>query len=339
MTDSAKTTDVADLSGTDTSTVIPGDDFASGGPEPPKEYEEGVDLGDFDLNEPEPEEPAEPAPDAEPEAEPEPDTPPAVQEQSPEANAAFAEMRRRAEQAQRDLAARDDWVRQRFGATHGITTWEQYQAAVENTHRQQEAARQQEMQTRPQAVFQHTYNQLIEQGYEQSLAQKVANAEAATVAQTLKIQQMEAEMAAAKHREAEAARMAQERQHQETVKQISAAITSDHAKLREEYGDLVPENLAEFAEATVDKVRRGYSLYDAWYLDNRAQVMEKQKKAAEQKALNRINSKSHLRTEGDGAGDETQVSTVPLSQDTLQAYLDSGMSERQARAFHKKLYG
>ena len=62
------------------------------------------------------------------------------------------------------------------------------------------------------------------------------------------------------------------------------------------------------------------------------------KKAAAQKTLNNLNSKSHLKTEGDGAGD-SNASTIPLPAETLAMYMDSGMTEKQARAFHKKLYG
>jgi hypothetical protein len=337
----------ADLSSGDatstTSSIIPGDNYASGGPEPQENRsEDAVDLGEFDFEkaekpaseEPETPEPAEEKPPEVPE--------PVKREQSPEANAAFAEMRRKAEEAERALKERDSWVAQNFGQSHGIHTWEQYQSAVAQTHQRQQIARQQEMQQRPAIVFQSTYDMLVNQGYEEPVAREIANAKAATADQSLRLEAVQSEIAAIRRQEQanqEAFRQQQMLQQQEAIHQQKAReILTDYDKLRKDYGDLVPTNLAKLGDETVEKLKKGYSLYDAWFITNKTKVLEKAQKAEAQKTLNKINSKSHLKTEGDGAGD-SNASATPLPADTLQMYKDSGMTERQARAFHKKLYG
>ncbi|MDD3897575.1 MAG: hypothetical protein PHE82_01260 [Syntrophomonadaceae bacterium] len=324
-----------------TSSIIPGDDYASGGPEPlENQPAELVDFEGFNFNEP----PVDGDPKAEPEPTPEPNPvpEPVKKEQSPEANSAFAEIRREAEQAKKQLAERDAWVAQNFGATHGISTWEQYQTAIEHTHRQQQVARQQELQQRPQQVYQQTYQQLVEQGYDQQVADRLASNEANNVAHALEVQAMKDKLTMLERQEQDKAQreqqIRQQQQEQEAIQQLTQAILADHSKLREEYGDLVPADLSKLDQPTVDRLQRGYTLYDAWFLSNRTKITEQTQKAAAQKTLNNLNSKSHLKTEGDGAGD-SNASAIPLPPDTLQMYMDSGMTEKQARAFHKKLYG
>ena len=325
-----------------TSSIIPGDDYASGGPEPPENQPaELIDFEGYNFTE----EPEEEIPEGEtvPPGGEEPDEvpEPVKKEQSPEANAAFAELRRKAEDAERALKARDSGVEQNFGQ-QGLKTWEQYQAAVEEGKRQQEVARQQEMQQRPQAVYQQSYQQLIEQGYDQEVAHRMATIEANNVAHSLEVQAMKDKLAMLERQEQEKAQREQEirqQQEQEAAKEkMTQELLSDHKKLREEYGDLVPADLSKLDQPTVDRLQRGYTLYDAWFLSNRTKITEQTQKAAAQKTLNNLNSKSHLKTEGDGAGD-SNASAIPLPADTLQMYMDSGMTEKQARAFHKKLYG
>ena len=340
--------DTGDSVSNTTSSVIPGDDYASGGPEPPENQPaELIDFENFDFNNPEGEEEP-PASDepinelvSEPEDEPIDEVPePVKKEQSPEANAAFAEMRRKAEEAEKALKERDAWVEQTFG-NQGITSWQQYQAAIEEGRRQQELARQQELQQRPQQVYQQTYQEFIEQGYDQQIAHRLAQTEANTVAQALEVQTMKEQMTALERQRQEAAQREQEKQQQQqqeaAKEKMVNELLSDHKKLQEEYADLVPADLNQLDTATVERLQRGYSLYDAWFLSNRAKIVEQKQKAASQKTLNNLNSKSHLKTESDGAGD-SNASAIPLPPDTLQMYMDSGMTEKQARAFHKKLY-
>lgn len=50
--------------------------------------------------------------------------------QTEEANRAFAEIRRQAQQYQRELQQRDEWVRNTFGR-YGVNTWQDYQLKME----------------------------------------------------------------------------------------------------------------------------------------------------------------------------------------------------------------
>jgi hypothetical protein len=334
-----------------TSSIISGDDYASGGPEPPEVLGEQVDFEGFDFEtgeETEKEiEPQDDGGDKTAEPAEQGETPPEVpdpikKEQSPEANAAFAELRRKAEQAENALKERDAWVSQKFGATHGIHTWDQYQAAIERTHQQEMLSRQEEIKQKPVQVFQQTYQQLVQEGYDERVAREIATTKADNVFQALQVQAVQEELAAIKRQEQERQQRDEQQRlqrEQEAVKQqLAQSILTDHTKLREEYGDMVPVDLSRLDQGTLDRLQKGYSLYDAWYMSNRTKILEQTQKAATQKTLNNLNSKSHLKTEGDGAGDSSSSST-PLSRETLQMYIDSGMTEKQARVFHKKLYG
>lgn len=330
---------------TGTSSIIPGDDYASGGPEAPdNEPAERVDFEGFFGDELEEEDLAEsdvvPAGEESPE-EPDEVPEPVKKEQSPEANAAFAEMRRKAEESDRALKARDSWVEQNFGH-QGIKNWDQYQAAVEEGKRQQEAIRRQELQQRPQQVYQQAYQQLIERGYDQDEAHDRAAARADNVALALEVQAAKGKLAMLERQEQEKSQreqeIAQQQAQEEAKEKMTQELLSDHKKLQEEYGDLVPTDLGKLDRPTIERLQRGYTLYDAWFLSNRAKITEQTQKAASQKTLNNLNSKAHLKTEGDGAGD-SNASTIPLPAETLAMYVDTGMTEKQARAFHKKLYG
>lgn len=334
--------------------AIINDPYASGGPEPPENFSpESVDLEGFDFDS-EDEEPAaaESSGSTESEESTESMPEPVKKEQSPEANAAFAEMRRQAEQArkqaeraQQQLAERDAWISQTFGATHNLHTWEQYQKAVEETNRQQAMQLQQAIQSRPVQVAQQTYQQLIQAGYDEGVAREIANTKAAAETVKLQNQALLSRLTAIENQgrqQQEAFRQAAILQQQEVVKkQILDSLTADHKQLQQEYGDLIPADPEQFFggldDTIKEKLQKGYSLYDAWCTTNRAKIAEQSKKAAAQKTLNNLSSKKHLKTEGDGAGD-SDVSSVPLSPETLAMYIDSGMTEKQARAFHKKIY-
>lgn len=58
------------------------------------------------------------------------DPEPAKQEQDPQINAKFAEMRRKIEDAERREKERDAWVERNYGS-QGLKTWDEYQARIE----------------------------------------------------------------------------------------------------------------------------------------------------------------------------------------------------------------
>ncbi|MGE5403784.1 MAG: hypothetical protein ACM3PP_02485 [Candidatus Saccharibacteria bacterium] len=345
-----------------TSSIIPGDNFASGGPEPAEnEPAERIDFEGFDFDaEPDTDgggeegEPGtgDPGQDNDPETDPVPE--PVKKEQSPEANAAFAEQRRQIEQFKKEQAERDQWVEQNFGQSHNLHTWQEYQQAVEKTNQMQAEQRRQEMQTRPQQVAQEVYQRMIQDGYDEEMARREANREGALVAQSLQIEALQAEIIGVKSQTEQEKQAALQREQQQTeqamVEKGTQMILGDYDRLKADYGDLLPDIQGEtpvqklqslidqLDPETVARLNKGYTFEDAWYIANKSTLMDRKEKAAAQKTLNNLDSKKHLKTEGDGAGD-SNTSSIPLSPDTLAMYMDSGMTEKQARAFHHKLYG
>lgn len=242
-------------------------------------------------------------------------------EQSPEANAAFAEMRRKAEEAERVLRERDAWVEQNFGQSHGLKSWEQYQAAVEQTHRQQQVARQQELQQRPQMVYQQTYQQLVEQGYDQEVAHRLAANEANNVAHALEVQAMKDKLAMLERQE-------QQKTEQQQQEAAINQILTDHKYLREKYADLVPD-IENLDAQTIALMYQGIPLKAAWLAANEDAVIDFAKGKGAQKATREINSKAHLDSEkGGGSGIGKQVH---VSAEKLQVWRALGYSDKEAR--------
>lgn len=229
--------------------------------------------------------------------------------QTPEQNAAFAKLRREAEEAKRALKERDEWVNSNFGE-QGITSWEEYTKAVnEATQKRQEA------------YYKQKENELQGQGYDVNAIREIMRLDPEYQQLKQQNQLLQDQM-----------KQEQQRQLQSKLEQ---EIINDHKSLKEEYGDLVPD-LDKLDESTIKRMQKGYSLADAWLVSNKQSVMQNASKAAKQKTLNNLNSKAHLKTEGDGANEGNDIH-VPT--ETLQMYLDQGMSKKDAIAFHKKLYG
>jgi len=246
-------------------------------------------------------------------------------EQSPEANAAFAEMRRKAEEAERKLAddqkRRDQFYADKFGKSHGIFTEAQYMVAVEQDQKRQEAQRQQEMQQRPQAVYQQTYQQLIEQGYDQQVAHRMATVEANNVANVLKMQALEDRLAA---REKQEQQKSEQQQKEAAINQV----LTDHKYLREKYADLVPD-IENLDAQTVALMNQGIPLKAAWLAANEDAVIDFAKGKGAQKATREINSKAHLDSEkGGGSGIGKQIH---ISDEKMQVWRALGFSDKEAK--------
>ena len=252
-------------------------------------------------------------------------------EQSPEANAAFAEMRRKAEKAERVLRERDAWVEQNFGQSHGLRSWEQYQAAIEQTHRQQQVARQQELQQRPQMVYQQSYQQLIEQGYDQQVAHRMATAEANNLANVLKMQALEERLATQERQE-------QQKTEQQQQEAVVNQILTDHKYLREKYADLVPD-IENLDAQTIALMYQGIPLKAAWLAANEDAVIDFAKGKGAQKATREINSKAHLDSEkggGSGIGKQVHVSAEKLQVWRALGYSDKEAKQKEARYQRQK---
>lgn len=220
--------------------------------------------------------------------------------QTPEEDAAFARMRREAEQAKREaaehrrqLAERDAWVAQKFGPTHGITTWQQYMAAVENTHRQSQA---QYMQARE--------SELAARGYD--------------VNEIREIMRLDPEFQNLRQQNQMLQQTLTMQQHKQRVADIEKQFKSDLATLRKEYGDIVPKSVEELDESTVGRIQKGYSLADAWVAANKDLITSKVSAKAKADTARNIGGKAHLATEKSGAGDMADM--VEISPEKLRVY-------------------
>lgn len=112
-------------------------------------------------------------------------------------------------------------------------------------------------------------------------------------------------------------------------------LVNDYQTLAAEYPEFIkqPEDITKDVWDLYDK---GMSLVDAYTIVNRKTILDHARSVGKQQTLNSINSKSHLKAEGDGA---KEGNDVQMPQDTLQMYMDMGMSRKEAFAHYKKLYG
>lgn len=129
----------------------------------------------------------------------------------------------------------------------------------------------------------------------------------------------------AQHPDVQAARQLREDQR----------LLNEFKAVKDEFGDLVksPDDIP--VEAW-EKYEKGYSLLDAYMSVNRKQILEHMQKATKQQTLNNLNSKQHLGAELGNGGQSNDVVNIP--QETLQMYLEQGMSKKEAIAHYKKLY-
>ncbi|HOM97738.1 MAG TPA: hypothetical protein PLY41_05500 [Acetomicrobium sp.] len=113
-----------------------------------------------------------------------------------------------------------------------------------------------------------------------------------------------------------------------------ARITEEKAALKEQryFKELEPEIDKVLSVNPNLNVEAVYKYIRGEKLD---ELLAKETAAAKQKTLNQIGSKQHLGTEGDGEGD---VDSVNVPAETLQMYMDMGMSKKDAVAHYKKLY-
>ncbi len=212
--------------------------------------------------------------------------------QSPEVDAAFARARR----AEEELQKRDSWVAQQYGHM-GIHTWDQYVQSVQ----QAEIERQQQAEFQAQEQLNRTIAELEAQGYNSQEIWKIMNANPEVQQLRQTVQQMQQFIA--------------QQQQMQKQSQISQALKDGHARLREEYGDMVPD-IDKMDADTMTRFYRGYPLEEAWILSNKDKLIDRAKKVAGQKVLNSVNSKQHLKTEG--GGEEVDATTIPP--DVLRMY-------------------
>jgi DNA repair exonuclease SbcCD ATPase subunit len=212
--------------------------------------------------------------------------------QLPEVDAAFARMRR----AEEELQRRDEWVSRTYGHM-GIHTWDQYVQAVQQAEAEQQ--RQEELQAQEQ--LNRAIEELEAQGYNSQEIWQIMNANPEVQQLRQTVQQLQSFVA--------------QQQQLQKQNQIAQALKDGHKKLREEYGDLVPD-LDKIDPDTMARFYRGYPLEEAWVLSNKDKIIEHARKSGGQKVLNSVNSKQHLRMEG--GGEEIDATTIPP--DVLRMY-------------------
>ena len=97
------------------------------------------------------------------------------------------------------------------------------------------------------------------------------------------------------------------------------------------FDDILSSDTAgEFTE----KVKRGYSLYDAYLVTNQKKILRSVSDAVRQAALNSVNSKSHLT--GTGASKAENLTEVPSKTYSLYKAMFPGLSDHQIIAHYAK---
>lgn len=244
--------------------------------------------------------------------------PESVKKQSPEADRAFAELRRKAEAAERkaeqERREKDTWVENNFGQSHGLKTWEQYQAAIDHERRQRAEQEKQQQAQLPNQVYQKA----VSDGYDPQIAQLMAD----KVKQDLKVQELEQRLQFGEQRESE-------KQRQVAMENIGKQIQADHEALVKKYGsDMVPA-LESLDQGTLAMMKAGVPLKAAWLATHEDEVLEFAKRNGANKTLKNVNSKAHLQSEKSGGGGfET---TVDLSPEQLRVWKMMGYSEKEAK--------
>ena len=255
--------------------------------------------------------------------------------QKPETDAAFAKLRREADEAKKELGRLDTWVSEKFGQSHGLHTWEAYQRAIDTTHQETQANAQRQQIQAAQAEYANKFKQLEEQGYDPKFLQTLDQA-FSQHPRLKQLEQMNGQLQNALNGIIKTS--TQEKQQQEAM----TMVNDQFAELKGEYpefkdmGALATSLGAETWEKLCGQLKKGYTMLDAYESVNRAALKKQTTAAVKQKTLNNLNSKAHLKTEGDGS---TEGGDYHIPAETLQMYLDQGMTKKSAMAFHKKLYG
>jgi len=238
-------------------------------------------------------------------------TDPASQvKQTPEQNAAFAEMRRKAEAAERRAreVERDFNIAKKYGAEYGIFSESDIAAQYGQSHgikslvEFEAALQKQEYQAK--GIDPDIINQLINE-----------------------------------HPDVKKARELTERQELQAAQN---ALNSELSELSKEYPDLKVSNIEELSKLpNADKIftlaKKGYTLIDAYESVNKAEIRKQQSEAARQATLNSISGKQHIK--GNGQGSEIDTTVIP--DDVLEMYkkFNPGKSIDEYKKHYKSSLG
>jgi hypothetical protein len=190
------------------------------------------------------------------------DTTSTVEEEKPfkndPQNKAFAELRRRAEEAEKRAKSADEWVESQYGKSHNLHTWQDYQNALAQQEQEQLRVQVEEAGVDPEILNQYINNNPVI---------KQAN-------QIMQQQQQEALM----------------RQLNDQVEEVSREFPESNIKTVQDY--MAQPNYPQMLQL----VQRGYTLADAYEKVNRTELRKKAAESAKQATLNNVNSKGHLKS-------------------------------------------
>jgi len=212
--------------------------------------------------------------------------------QTPEQNAAFAQMRREAEQAKRDVAIAKKYGKDyevyseadivaKFGSTHGIKTVADFEAALQ---KQEQDAAYKAQGLDPDAVSKLLDNHPVIQAAKAQQGQALINSE---------------------------------------IKELSEEYPDLKIKT---LADM--QALPNF-EAIKEKAYKGMTLLEAYEAVNRAEIRQRAKEEGAQGAIRNIGSKAHLGTEK--SGNTQHGKEVEISPEKMRAWKGMGYTEAQAR--------
>jgi hypothetical protein len=228
---------------------------------------------------------------------------PPLKGQDPKTNKAFAELRRRAEAAERQAQE----------ATQKVAQFEQQQAQLQTQaqNAQFEKAKGQIAQLKAGLTKygEQVEQQYLTQNYDPNLA-KVMAKQAVLERQGII---RDAEFALDKQKTAATAKAAEEKA---LVDRYTAKLLADHQDLRTKFGDIVPD-LADLDQRIADRLIAGESLKAVWIEENFDRIAELKAKAAAKQGRTQAQSKKHLHGE---KSSDIDVDTTAVPPDIYAMY-------------------
>ena len=260
---------------------------------------------------------------------PDEDTPPGNDEKG---NAKWAEMRRKAEQADKleaELARRDQEIAKRFGDKN-INTFDEMVKGWDNAQRQQAQAQSQDQVT---AFFQQRYQQrvdaLVADGYDEGLADQLARMQ--TDQEYFQWERQNERTT----QQQQAQQQAQETQRKQNEDAVMKLTMEQYGELKKDYPDLLPADCQDFHSLVeqlnpkvVEKMANDrMMLSDAFKLVNLDEIVSRASKRGAQQTLNSVNGRAHVKPSG-GA---SEVETIAIPEETLKMYkqLNPGRTHKE----------
>jgi len=228
---------------------------------------------------------------------------PPLKGQDPKTNKAFAELRRRAEAAEKAAKEASQKVAQIEQQQ------QQQQAQTQNAQFEKAEGQIAQLKAGLNKFGEDTERQYLAQNYDPNLA-KVMAKQAVLERQGLI---RDAEIALDKQKTVATAKAAEEKA---LVDKFTAKLMADHQELRAKFGDIVPD-LADMSQSVADRLIAGESLKAVWIEENFDHIAELKAKAAAKKGRTQAQSKKHLHGE---KSSDIDVDTTAVPPDIYAMY-------------------